>query len=60
MDKREQQQLIEATKSIKQLERIVNSLAMRISALERENAKLKSVIIKTKSDVGNLERQIGR
>lgn len=60
MDKKEQTQLQAATKSIAQLERVVNNLILRVALLERENAKLKSAVIKTKSDVGTLERKVGR
>lgn len=60
MDKKEQQQLIEAQKSIKTLERTVNMLILRLTALERENAKLKSAVIKTKSDIATVERKLGR
>ncbi len=58
MDKKEQTQLQAALKSIAQLERMANSLAIRISSLERENAKLKSAVIKTKSDVATLDRKV--
>lgn len=58
MDKKEQAQLLAATKAITQLERIVNHLTMRLSVLERENAKMKSAVIKSKSDIGTLDRKI--
>ena len=57
-NKKEQAQLQTALKAIAQLERTVNLLAVRLSALERENAKLKSAVIKAKSDVAAVERKI--
>lgn len=60
MDKKEQQQLQEALKAIKVLERTVNTLILRLALLERENAKLKSATIKSKSDIATIERKIGR
>lgn len=57
-NKKEQAQLQTALKAIAQLERTVNVLAVRLSALERENAKLKSAVIKTKSDVATLDRKV--
>lgn len=60
MDKKEQAQLQAATKAIDKLERIVQQMAIRISALEQQNAKLKSASIKNASDIGNVERLIRR
>lgn len=60
MDKKEQAQLQAAVKAIDKLERIVQQMAIRISALERQNAKLKSASIKNASDIGAVERQIRR
>lgn len=60
MDKKEQAQLQTAIKAIDKLERIVQQMAIRISALERQNAKLKSASIKNASDIGNVERLIRR
>jgi len=60
MDKKEQAQLQAAVKAIDKLERIVQQMAIRISALERQNAKLKSASIKNASDIGVIERQIRR
>jgi len=60
MDKKEQAQLQAAVKAIDKLERIVQQMAIRISALERQNTKLKSASIKNASDIGAVERQIRR
>lgn len=60
VDKKEQAQLQSAVKSLEKLERVVQQMAMRISLLERQNAKLKSASIKNASDIGAVERQIRR
>ena len=60
MDKKEQAQLQAALKSLEKLERMVQQMAMRISLLEKQNAKLKSSTIKHTQDIGNIERRVSR
>lgn len=60
MDKKEQAQLQAALKAIEKLERLVQHMVLRISSLERQNAKLKSVTIKNASDIGSVERRLSR
>lgn len=60
MDKKELAQLQAALKAIDKLERTVQHMALRIASLEKQNAKLKSSLIKTANDVGNVERRLSR
>ena len=60
MDKQDQARFQTALKTIEKLERTVNHMAMRISLLEKQNAKLKSSTIKHTQDIGNIERRLSR
>ena len=60
MDKKDLAQLQAALKAIDKLERTVQHMALRIASLEKQNAKLKSTLIKTANDVGNVERRLSR
>lgn len=56
----QEKQLQTAINQVKKLERVVQHLVLRVSALERLNAKLKSAVSKQGSDIANIDNKLRR
>lgn len=56
----QEKQLQTAIDQIKKLERVVQQMVLRVSALERLNAKLKSTVSKQGNDIANIDNKLRR